>query len=84
MIVVIVEAADRPGGVERGVFERQVFGLGPGQAPGHLGMTIAAELELGAGNVDSVDGPVGWQEREVFSRSDADFEPARGGLLQRR
>ena len=43
-------------------------------------MTIATELELGAGDVDSVDGPVGRQERQVFSRSDPDFEPTRGGL----
>ena len=37
--------------------------------PGHLGMTIAAELELGAGDVDSVDGPVGGQESRGFRPS---------------
>ena len=38
-------------------------------------MTIAAERELGPRDVDSIDRPVFRQEREVFARADADFQP---------
>ncbi len=82
MIAEIVEAADGPACVEGVVVERKVLALGPGEPAGHFGMTIAAELELGAGDVDAVDGPVGRQEREVLAGADADFEPARGGSFQ--
>ena len=58
MVAKIIEAPDGPGGVERCVVERQFFALGPGEPSGHLGMTLVAELELGAGDVHAVDGPV--------------------------
>ena len=75
VVAIVIETADGPGGVECGVVEGQVFSLGPGEPAGHLGMTLAAELELSAGDVHAVDGPVFGKETEVLSGADAYFQP---------
>ena len=84
MIAVIVETADRPAGVERGVVERQVFGFGPGESAGHLGMPARAGFELRPGDVHAVNGPVRRQKPEVFAAADSDFESSAAVRLRDR
>ena len=83
MVAEVVEAADRPAGVEGRVGERQGLGLGVGQAAGHPGLAGQAVAERGPGDVDAVGDPVLGEQAEVRPVADPDLQdPREGGRIE--
>ena len=81
-IVEVVECADAQHGVELAVVKRQRLGLALDQPDRGAGRRFAARLELGPGDVDAHDPPVGRQPGEIDAVAHGHVEQIQARLLR--